>query len=433
MLKKTTYMGIMLGATLTLGACSTKVEETQVEVVTEIENPITIDFWHSMSGELGEVLGDIVDDFNNTVGKEKGITVEATYQGGYIDAKAKVMASLKSGNAPEIVQGTNGDIMEIIQSGYIQELNPYIFNEDIGIKDFEDIYEVYRNESKGYTNDDKYYSLPFSKSTDLLFYNETFFTEHGLSVPTTWDELVEVSKQITDITGKPSFGIDNTANYFITMLKQLGGDYTNLEGELLFNNIEAIKTLEMLQNSINDGYWRLAGEDGYCSAPFLSQNLHMYIGSSAGTNYLITDDFNWEATAIPQWDDENQANISQGNNVAIINQNKTSEEVYGAYEFIKYLVSYEGNLKWATNTGYLPVRESVANSSEYQEIMSHNSDKQNAVKSIQHGFIEATFVHDNLSSNIVRSTVGTMIESIVTNGTSIEEELEFTINQLNKY
>ena len=32
MLKKTTYMGIMLGATLTLGACSTKVEETQVEV-----------------------------------------------------------------------------------------------------------------------------------------------------------------------------------------------------------------------------------------------------------------------------------------------------------------------------------------------------------------------------------------------------------------
>ena len=65
--------------------------------------------------------------------------------------------------------------------------------------------------------------------------------------------------------------------------------------------------------------------------------------------------------------------------------------------------------------------------------MSHNSDKQNAVKSIQHGFIEATFVHDNLSSNIVRSTVGTMIESIVTNGTSIEEELEFTINQLNKY
>lgn len=433
MLKKTTYMGIMLGATLTLGACSTKVEETQVEVVTEIENPITIDFWHSMSGELGEVLGDIVNDFNQSIGKEKGITVEATYQGGYIDAKAKVMASLKSGNAPEIVQGTNSDIMEIIQSGYIQELNPYIFNEDIGIKDFEDIYEVYRNESKGYTNDGKYYSLPFSKSTDLLFYNETFFTEHGLSIPTTWDELIEVSKQITDITGKPSFGIDNTSNYFITMLKQLGGDYTNLEGELLFNNIEAIKSLEMLQNSINDGHWRLAGEDGYCSAPFLSQNLYMYIGSSAGTNYLITDDFNWEATVIPQWDNENQANISQGNNVAIINQNKTSEEVYGAYEFIKYLVSYEGNLTWATNTGYLPVRESVANSSEYQEIMSHNSDKQNAVKAIQHGFIEATFVHDNLSSNIVRSTVGTMIESIVTNGTSIEEELEFTINQLNKY
>ena len=279
---------MMLGATALVSAATlfgcgneTKSEEG-VEVITKIEQPITIEFWHSMSGAFTDTITEIVNDFNNTVGAEKGITVNAVYQGGYEDVKAKTVASIKAGNSPEIVQGTVNNIMEYIQSGYVQALDDYIFNEEIGIENFDDIYEVYRQENSSYLSDGKFYSLPFAKSTDLLYYNETFFTEHGLTPPTTWEEAEIVAKQITDITGKPSLSIDNLPNYLITYLFQNDAEYTGKNGELLFNNPTTLEALKMLEKNFGLGTWRIAGEDKYSSAPFLAENIQMYIGSSAG-------------------------------------------------------------------------------------------------------------------------------------------------------
>ena len=437
--KKLVTLGLV-GTTFTaLTACGTKeVAQEPIKVVTELSEPVTIQFWHSMSGGNGSVLSEIVDDFNNTVGKEKGITVEATYQGGYSDSKSKIMASLKAGDSPEIVQGTVNDIMEYVQSGYVQDLDPYIFNGIIGMNgkdDVSDIYKVYRDESKSYSTSGDFYSLPFAKSTDLLFYNKTFFDEHGLEVPQTWEETIEVSKQIQEITGKKGsgFSIDNLSNYLITMLKQLGAGYTNPNGELLFNNETAKEMLELVKEQIELGNWRTAGEDGYSSAPFLSENVYMYVGSSAGTAFLNEDNFDWEATNIPQWDLENQAHIQQGNNVAILNQNKTSDEVYASYEFVKYLVSYEANLKWATNTGYLPLRDSVAQSEDFQNFISDKSDKQSAINAVENGFVESLFANGSLSSGIVRDKIGVMAEDIIYGGEDVQEALNKTVEQLNNY
>ena len=108
---------MMLGATalvsaVTLFGCGNETKsEEGVEVITKIEQPVTIEFWHSMSGAFSDTIKEIVNDFNNTVGAEKGITVNAVYQGGYEDVKAKTVASIKAGNSPEIVQGTVNSIM----------------------------------------------------------------------------------------------------------------------------------------------------------------------------------------------------------------------------------------------------------------------------------------------------------------------------------
>lgn len=434
-LKKTlTYTAVAVAGLVGLGGCGTNSSQESVEVVTNVSAPVEIDFWHSMSGANGEVLNEIVDDFNNTVGADKGIHVTATYQGGYTDAKAKVVASLKAGDNPEIVQGTTSDIMEYIQSGYVQPLDDYIFHEEIGITDFDDIYQVYRNESTSYLSDDKYYSMPFAKSTDLLFYNETFFTEHGLQVPTTWEEVQTVSEQITAITGKPAFSIDNTANYLIGMLQQQGAGYTSEDGELLFNNDTTLDALKLIQDNTKAGIWRLAGEDGYSSAPFMAENVQMYIGSSAGEGFLNKEKFNWEASTVPQYNTENPAYIQQGSNVAILNQNKTNDEVYGAYEFVKYLVSYDANLKWSTNTGYLPVRESVATSEAFKEFSADSTTKPNAVKSVENGYVESIFTLPNgISSNVVRSEVGTMVDEVVLGGANPEEALSQHYNKLVNY
>ena len=55
---------------------------------------------------------------------------------------------------------------------------------------------------------DTFDPLPFNKSTDVLIYNKTFFDENNLSVPTTWDEMEQVSKQIKELTGNAALGFD---------------------------------------------------------------------------------------------------------------------------------------------------------------------------------------------------------------------------------
>ena len=426
-MKKVLLSTLALGATLGLVGCgNNEVQQNDVELVTQVSAPVEIEWWHSMSGAFDETIKGIVENFNETIGEEKGIHVTAVYQGGYEDLKSKVTASLKAGNAPEVVQATGNHVIEYMQSGAVQDLTPYIFNEEIGIKDFDDIYEVYRLENSDYGTAGTFYSLPFNKSTDLLFYNADLFTENGLEVPKTWDELVAVSKQITEITNKPALGVDNLPNFLITALKQYGAGYTNAQGEILFNNETAVKIIEDLKANYDAGIWRLAGEDKYSSSAFLAGNVAMYIGSSAGEGFLNRDNFDWQTAQLPQVDVNNPKYIQQGANIAVLNQNKTSDEVYGAYEFVKYLCSYEANLEWALNTGYLPIRESVTNSAEYQEYLANAQGgvKANGTASAPYGFVEANFITDNgVSSNLVRTEIGVMLEDILLNGTDIRDAL----------
>ena len=169
----------------------------------------------------------------------------------------------------------------------------------------------------------------------------------------------------------------------------------------------------------------MPGEDGYHSGPFLSGLVQSYIGSSAGYTFL-TDDVKWNSAPLPQVDAENPAYIQQGNMVSILNQNKTSEEIYGAYEFLKFLMSDEAVLTWSTQTGYLPIKESVATSEEYLTFLEETSDrvKQNGATSIQNAFVEPMFAKDNgVSSNLVRNEVYTMIEEILLSGVEIQDTL----------
>ena len=53
--------------------------------------PITLTVWTYYSGEQLDVFNALVDSFNDTVGKEKGIIVESSSQGSVDDLESNVM------------------------------------------------------------------------------------------------------------------------------------------------------------------------------------------------------------------------------------------------------------------------------------------------------------------------------------------------------
>ena len=64
-------------------------------------------FWHSMSEEAGTLMDSYVKSFNETIGKEQGIEVEAVFQGTYAESVTKMNSVLSAGQdetLPDVLQ-----------------------------------------------------------------------------------------------------------------------------------------------------------------------------------------------------------------------------------------------------------------------------------------------------------------------------------------
>ena len=65
---------LLISILLTGCSISSKQSETDSDGITEIT------FWHSMDGVFGDIVKEQIDEFNNTIGKEKGIKVTGVFQ-----------------------------------------------------------------------------------------------------------------------------------------------------------------------------------------------------------------------------------------------------------------------------------------------------------------------------------------------------------------
>lgn len=105
--------------------------------------------------------------------------------------------------------------------------------------------------------DGRVYGFPTDIYALSLTYNRSLFEGAGLdpdSPPTTWDELREVSRQITEQTGTPGFAFLSTNNqggwHFTTMLYTYGADPVRQEGDRYiaqFNSDVGVQILEYLK------------------------------------------------------------------------------------------------------------------------------------------------------------------------------------------
>ncbi len=75
---------------LLLTGCSLKKEDNYK---LDPENPTSIQIWHYYNGQQKMAFDKLVKEFNDTVGAEKGIIVEAFSQGNVVDLSEKVLDS----------------------------------------------------------------------------------------------------------------------------------------------------------------------------------------------------------------------------------------------------------------------------------------------------------------------------------------------------
>ena len=405
------------------------------DVVTTISNPITIEFWHSFSGDVQlPVIEGLVKEFNDTVGKEKGITVVPVAQGSGPQLYSKVIGAIKAGDVPAVAMTKVIYNEDYVTADASVDLTPYINDSEVGITDFDDFFPAFQEESMGYSKEG-IYSLPLAKNVDVVYYNADFFAENGLVPPRTWDELEVVAQKIYDLTGRAAFGYDNLSYLFQNLCYQYGGAYTNNKGDLLF--LEDNAWLEGVTNYADKvwaGIWRTAGEDYFFSAAFARQTIMMYVGGTVESTYINMKgpEFKWSAAPIPQANLEDPHALSYDHVIAALSLDGYTEETYAAWEFIKFITSTEASLKITTGTAYMATRNSVLETEEYKTFIANGGNDALKAATQQKDFLfyEPAFTTDTYSTSTLSTEITTMMKSILENHVDPQTAMDALVNAL---
>ena len=356
---------------------------------------VTISFYNTMGTNLRTVLDEYIVEFNKLY---PNITIEVTQVGGYDDVRDQVSTEITVGNQPNIAYCYPDHVALYNLANAVVTLDGLIASttevkradgttEVLGLTEAQiaDFIEGYYNEGKQF-GDNLMYTMPLSKSTEVLYYNKTFFDENGLTVPTTWDELEKVCEDIKKIDPNSiPLGYDSEANWFITMCEQLKSPYTSAtEEHFLFDNDTNKDFVKRFREWYKKGYLTTQEIYGqYTSGLFTNipstdnpTSSYMSIGSSAGATYQrpkqVDGEYPFEVgiTTIPQADTNNRKVISQGPSLCILKSANVQETV-ASWLFVKYLTTnVEFQAAFSMASGYVPVLKSVAQNEIYADYLS---------------------------------------------------------------
>lgn len=341
------------------------------------DKEVTITFYSTMGKELVESITPYIEEFQELY---PTITVDHQQPGGYDQVRDQIKTELSTGQGPDLAYCYPDHVALYNKTKTVVTLDNLITDPELGLtqEQEDDFIQGYYEEGRQF-GDGLMYTLPYSKSTEVLYYNADFFKANDLKVPDHWfstgaddkTSMEYVCAKILEIDPNSiPLGYDSEANWFITMCEQLGADYTSATGDhFLFNNAETKEFVTKFKAWKEKGYFTTQTiYGGYTSGLFVAQEgekSYMSIGSSAGASHQrpskVDGKYPFEVgiAPIPQHDANNKKAISQGPSICVFNHND-ADKVMASWLFLKYLTTnVELQASFSLASGYVPVLNSV--------------------------------------------------------------------------
>ncbi|KIL48673.1 ABC transporter substrate-binding protein [Jeotgalibacillus campisalis] len=285
-----------------------------------------------------------------------------------IDVKLEVIADqymdvmktrLIGGEGPDVFYLDAFEAPAMIETGVIEPLDEYVTDE-FEVEDFEEpLLDAFKQ-------DDVTYGFPKDYSTLALFYNKTMFEEAGVEVPTTWEEMMEVSKALTK-DGVYGFGVapELARQYYIA--ESLGGSVVE-DNKANFGSEEVIEALQPVIDQHNvDKTSAQPSEVGASSGGdmFGQQRAAMVLEGNWNIPYLAETfpDLEYGTAEVPTVNGEKG---TMAYTVAYV-MNAASEKKEASWKLIEYLTGKEGMETWTSKGFALPTRKSVAEKLGYAD------------------------------------------------------------------
>ncbi|MVB10327.1 Bacterial extracellular solute-binding protein [Caprobacter fermentans] len=331
-------------------------------------SPTKITFWYAWTDKIQENNVNLAKQFNETVGKEKGIEVDAQYQGSYDDVHQKLQAAYVSGSTPAVSVMEISSIKRFAQNGVIEPLSPYIQQDGVDMNDF------YQGLLQNCKVGDAWYGLPYLRSTPILYMNTTLLEKAGLdpSGPKTWEELADYCKTIKEKTG--AYGL-SMYSYIWTLeafFLENGTSVLNKdESATNLNTDQGKYVLKYFRDLIDKGDVRcVAGADSSkVDADYMNQKCAMWFASTANLSKALSvakqNHFEVNICYIPK---NVQYGVPTGGCNLVMTTKISEKEKKAAWEFIKWMTDTEQSAYASKYTGYVTSRKSATKTSTIQDL-----------------------------------------------------------------
>ncbi len=361
-MKNKFYLFMMAAALLICTSCSGTMKKE--------ETPTTITIWHVYGGQTDSPLNDLIDRFNQTVGKEKKINVQVTSVSNTNTIHELVLAAANeepgASELPDLFISYPKTVMALPDDSILVDYNDYFSEEELAafIPSFVE---------EGTIND-RLVVLPVAKSTEIMYINKTLFDRFSQATGVviedldTWEGLYKAAEiyaewtdaQTPDIPGdaKSMFVHDYYFNYFQVGAESLGEDFFKGD-ELAFGPAFQTAWEPLARAALRGGVW-LKG--GYATESIRTGDSIVSVASSASILYysdVVTypDNTSEDITIIsrpcPVFENGEKLVMQRGAGFCAVRSTPKREQA--AVTFLKWLTEPENNVEFVTKTGYMPV------------------------------------------------------------------------------
>ncbi len=330
------------------------------------EDPVTLSIWHVYGSQTKSPLNVAIDEFNKTVGKENGITVNvvSVTSSSAIDKALTASANGEPGaeQLPDLFTAYPR-VAQIVGTERLLDWNRYFSQEELSVFKGEFLQEGYF--------DSRLLMLPIAKSTEALFVNKTLFAEFsaqtGVSLEQlqSFEGLFEVANRYYDWSGGKQFTQINDFYHYSFVGTRVKGDELIRDGTLQLDTpaFEAVWK-PLAQAAIYGG---ICLDDGYAASRWKTIEIISNIGSTADVLYQpdqviypdnTTQPIETISIPYPVFEEGAPTAVHRGGGLFAI-QSSDERKNYAAAVFAKWLTEQENNLSFVTETGYLPVTETA--------------------------------------------------------------------------
>lgn len=346
------------------------------------KSPVTLTLWHNYGGQLKETMDDMIDEFNETVGAEKGIIINVTSISGSAALHEKlIMAANGDPGAPALPDITTAypkTAIILAEKGLLADLDQQFTPQELSAYIPEFVEE-------GRLGGEHLYVFPTAKSTEVLFVNSTIFNRFARDTGAriedlqTFEGIIKTAALYYEWTDKQTPGVENDGrmffmpdslyNFSLIGYRQLGGEFIS-NGVINFTSPQYQKVWECYYKPAVLGH--VAIFSGYATDLAKTGDIVCSTGSTAGVAFFsptvtyadnTSEPVELDILPYPVFAGGNKVAVQRGAGMSVIKSGKERE--YSAGIFLKWFTSPQNNLRFLSSTGYLPVTQEA-----FGEIMS---------------------------------------------------------------